>query len=124
MVVGGLPEPRPDHTEAVAEMALAMREEVARRIDPSGRPLQMRLGIDTGPVVAGVIGTDKFSYDLWGDTVNTASRMESQGVPGCIQVTERTWRRLRDRYRFQRRGPIQVKGKGELVTYFLLGRNP
>jgi class 3 adenylate cyclase len=124
MVVGGLPEPRPNHTEAVAEMALAMREEVARRIDPSGRPLQLRLGIDTGPVVAGVIGTDKFSYDLWGDTVNTASRMESQGVPGCIQVTERTWRRLRDRYRFQRRGPIQVKGKGELVTYFLLGRNP
>jgi class 3 adenylate cyclase len=76
-------------------MALAMREEVARHTDPSGRPLQLRLGIDTGPVVAGVIGTDKFSYDLWGDTVNTASRMESQGVPGCIQVTERTWRRQR-----------------------------
>jgi adenylate cyclase len=81
------------------------------------------LGIDTGPVVAGVIGADKFSSDLWGDTVNTANRMESQGVPGCIQVTERTWRRLRDHCRFQRRGPIQVKGKGELVTYFLLGRN-
>jgi hypothetical protein len=71
---------------------------------------------------AGVIGTDKFSYDLWGDTVNTASRMESSGVPGCIQVTERTYRRLRDGYRFERRGPIQVKGKGTMVTYFLVER--
>jgi class 3 adenylate cyclase len=122
MVVGGLPEPRPDHAEAVAEMALAMREEVVGRSDPSGQPLAVRIGIDTGPVVAGVIGTSRFSYDLWGDTVNTASRMESLGVPGCIQVTARTWERLRDRYRFERRGPIQVKGKGEIVTYFLEGR--
>jgi adenylate cyclase len=73
-------------------------------------------------VVAGVIGTAEFSYDLWGDTANTASRMESTGAPGCIQVTERTWRRLRDRYRFERRGPVEVKGKGELVTWFLVGR--
>jgi class 3 adenylate cyclase len=123
MVVGGLPEPRPDHAEAVAEMALAMREEVARHLDPGGRPLAVRIGIDTGPAVAGVIGRRKFSYDLWGDTVNTASRMESHGVAGCIQVTERTWRRLRDRYRFERRGPVQVKGKGELVTWFLVGRD-
>jgi class 3 adenylate cyclase len=122
MVVGGLPDPRPDHAEAVAEMALAMRAEVAGRSDPSGQPLAVRIGIDTGPVVAGVIGTSRFSYDLWGDTVNTASRMESHGVPGCIQVTARTWERLRDRYRFERRGPIQVKGKGEIVTYFLEGR--
>jgi class 3 adenylate cyclase len=122
MAVGGLPAPRPDHAEAVAEMALAVREEVPRHLDPSGQPLALRIGIDTGPVVAGVIGTTKFSYDLWGDTVNTASRMESQGVVGCIQVTERTYRRLRDGYRFERRGPIQVKGKGELVTWFLLGR--
>jgi class 3 adenylate cyclase len=123
MVAGGLPNPRPDHTQAVAEMALAMQEEVAGRADPSGQPLAVRIGIDTGPVEAGVIGTSKFSYDLWGDTVNTASRMESHGVAGCIQVTERTWKRLRDGYRFQRRGPIQVRGMGELVTYFLLGRN-
>jgi adenylate cyclase len=123
MVAGGLPQPRPDHAEAIAEMALGIREEVARRTDPSGRPLAVRIGIDTGPVEAGVIGTAKFSYDLWGDTVNTASRMESHGVAGCIQVTERTYQRLRDGYRFQRRGPIQVRGKGELVTYLLLGKN-
>jgi class 3 adenylate cyclase len=122
MVVGGLPDPRPDHAEAVAEMALAMREEVDGRSDPSGRPLALRIGIDTGPVVAGVIGTSRFSYDLWGDTVNTASRMESHGVPGCIQVTARTWERLQDSYQFQRRGPIPVKGKGDIVTYFLVGR--
>jgi adenylate cyclase len=121
MAVGGLPQPRPDHAEAVAEMALAVREEVARHLDPGGRPLQARIGIDTGPVVAGVIGRRKFSYDLWGDTVNTASRMESNGVAGCIQVTERTYRRLRDRYRFERRGPVEIKGKGELVTWFLVG---
>jgi class 3 adenylate cyclase len=123
MVVGGLPDPRPDHAVAVADMALAMREEVAGRLDPSGRPLAVRIGIDTGPVVAGVIGTSKFSYDLWGDTVNTASRMESHGVAGCIQVTARTYERLRDGYRFERRGPIHVKGKGEMVTYFLVARN-
>jgi class 3 adenylate cyclase len=123
MVAGGLPVPRPDHAQAVAEMALAVREEAGRHRDPAGRPLQVRIGIDSGPVVAGVIGTAKFSYDLWGDTVNTASRMESTGVPGCIQVTERAYRRLRDRYRFERRGPVQVKGKGELVTWFLVGRS-
>jgi class 3 adenylate cyclase len=123
MVAGGLPDPRPNHAQAVAELALAMREEVARRADPSGRPLAVRIGIDTGPVEAGVIGTSKFSYDLWGDTVNTASRMESHGVPGCIQVTARTYQRLQAGYRFQRRGPIPVRGMGEMVTYFLLGRN-
>jgi adenylate cyclase len=111
MVAGGLPEPRPDHAEAMAEMALAMQTEVARRTDPSGQPLQVRIGIDTGPVEAGVIGTSKYSYDLWGDTVNTASRMESHGIPGCIQVTTRTYRRLRDGYRFQQRGPIPVRGR-------------
>ena len=123
MVVGGLPEPRPDHAQAVADMALDVRAEVARHTDPTGEPLAVRIGIDTGPVVAGVIGRRKFSYDLWGDTVNTASRMESDGVPGCIQVTERAYRRLQDGYRLQRRGPIQVKGKGEMTTWFLVGRD-
>jgi class 3 adenylate cyclase len=122
MVVGGLPDPRPDHVEAVAEMALAMRAEVAGHVDPGGQPLAVRIGIDTGPVVAGVIGTSRFSYDLWGDTVNTASRMESHGIPGCIQVTARTYQRLRDHYRFERRGPVPVKGKGDIVTYLLEGR--
>jgi len=122
MVAGGLPEPRPDHAQAVADLALTMQVEVARRIDTGGQPLQARIGIDTGPVVAGVIGADKFRYDLWGDTVNTASRMETTGVPGCIQVTERTYRRLRDGYRFERRGVVAVKGKGEMVTWFLIGR--
>ena len=122
MVVGGLPEPRPDHARAVADMALDLRQEVARHLDPGGEPLAVRVGIDTGPVVAGVIGRRKFSYDLWGDTVNVASRMESTGVPGCIQVTDRVYRRLRDGYRFERRGPVQVKGEGELVTWFLVGR--
>ena len=103
-------------------MALALREERARHRDPAGRPLALRIGIDTGPVVAGVIGTQRFIYDLWGDTVNTASRMESHGIAGCIQVTARTYQRLRDGYRFERRGRVAVKGKGEMVTYFLVGR--
>ena len=88
----------------------------------SGLPLEVRIGIDTGPVVAGVIGRAKFIYDLWGDTVNTASRMESHGVPGAIQVTERAYEQLRDRYDLRQRGTIEVKGKGPMTTYLLLGR--
>jgi adenylate cyclase len=121
MVVGGLPEPRADHAEAVAELALEMQAELAHLCEVLGLGLAMRIGIDTGPVVAGVIGRHKFIYDLWGDTVNTASRMESHGVVGRIQVTEATYRRLRDRYRFEDRGEIEVKGKGRLQTYLLVG---
>jgi class 3 adenylate cyclase len=119
MVVGGLPMARPDHVEAIADMALAMREEVARHTVEGFGPLEMRFGIHTGPVVAGVIGKQKFSYDLWGDTVNTAARMESHGVPGKIQVTAAVRDRLQDRYRLEQRGPIQIKGKGVMETYFL-----
>jgi len=122
MTVAGLPTPRADHTEAAAEMALELQQQLATRTTPHGRPLQMRVGIHTGPVVAGVIGTRKFSYDLWGDTVNIASRMESQGLPGAIQVTEAAYQRLHERYEFESRGTIQVKGKGEMRTYMLTGR--
>ncbi len=122
MVAAGLPEPRPDHAEAVAEMALDMQSEVDRLGAELGRPIGLRIGIDSGPVVAGVIGTRKFAYDLWGDTVNTASRMESQGVANGIQLTESAYRRLHDAYYCEARGVIDVKGKGELPTYLLKGK--
>lgn len=119
MVVGGLPHPRKDHAEAVADMALEMKSEMNGLTDDTGQPLQIRIGMATGPVVAGVIGTAKFSYDVWGDTVNTASRMESQGCAGNIQVTAETYELLRGSYHFEPRGTIQVKNKGEMTTYFL-----
>ena len=122
MVAGGLPDPMPDHAGAIAELALEMLELAARRSFPDGGPVRLRIGVDSGPVVAGVIGRRKFGYDLWGDTVNTASRMQTTGVPGCIQVTERTRRLLGERYVFQERGVIPVKGKGKMRTYFLSGR--
>lgn len=122
VVVGGLPEPRPDSAEAVADMALEMLELVAAYPTFAGEALSLRIGIDIGPVVAGVIGQKKFTYDLWGDTVNTASRMESHGVPGQIQVTPRAYQRLKKRYRFQPREAVEIKGKGQIVPYLLLGR--
>lgn len=122
MVVGGLPTPRPDHAEAVAEVALNMIAEVDRRFGDRPVPVRIRVGIHSGPVIAGIIGRSKFSYDLWGDTVNLASRMESLGVPGRIQVTEVVRRRLEARYQFEPRGEIEVKGKGPVPTWFLIGR--
>jgi class 3 adenylate cyclase len=122
MVVGGLPERRPDHAEAVAEMALDMQDALAALNRRLGTSLRIRTGVNTGPVVAGIIGTSKFIYDLWGDAVNTASRMESHGVPGRVQATAATYERLRGRYLFEPRGTVRVKGKGELPTYFLNGR--
>jgi adenylate cyclase len=122
MVASGIPVPRDDHLEAVAELALRMRPEVKRVAADSGRDLEVRIGIDTGPVVAGVIGRAKFSYDLWGDAVNTASRMESNATPGTIQVTQRAYEALKERYELHRRGTIEVKGKGPMTTYVLVGQ--
>jgi class 3 adenylate cyclase len=121
MAVAGLPAPRPDHAEAAARMALDMQSELRRFNEGNQAALQMRVGLNTGPVVAGIIGRHKFSYDLWGDTVNTASRMESHGEPGTIQITEATAKKLQGKFRLKRRGSIDVKGKGRLNTYLLLG---
>jgi len=124
MVVSGLNGTDPNRPESAAAMALEMQAELQRLSEVTGIALQARIGIDTGPVVAGVIGKKKFIYDLWGDTVNTASRMESQGVPGRIQVTQRYYERLLDKYQFEQRGAIQIKGKGEMIAYLLGAPNP
>ncbi|MEM9977847.1 MAG: adenylate/guanylate cyclase domain-containing protein, partial [Cyanobacteria bacterium P01_D01_bin.2] len=122
MVAAGLPQPQTNHVSAVAAMAVEMQETLADFNAQTGQDISLRIGIHTGPVVAGVIGLKKFAYDLWGDTVNTASRMESHGIPNGIQISEATYHRLRDsdaRYDFRPRGPIVIKGKGPMVTYLL-----
>ena len=122
MVVGGLPIARPDHAEAVMEMAIAMQATAKTFSRHDDKPFQLRIGINTGTVVAGVIGIRKFSYDLWGDAVNIASRMQSQGAPGQIQVTEETYRYLSDRFHFEQMGEVLVKGRGYITTYRYRGR--
>lgn len=123
MVVGGLPQAMERHAEAVAQMALDMQQAIAKytRVDAESGTFSLRIGIDTGPVVAGVIGIKKFSYDLWGDAVNIASRMESQGQSNRIQVTANVYECLKDTFQFERRGIIDVKGRGLMTTYWLLG---
>lgn len=122
MVVGGLPVSRPDHATAIANMALDMLAYMETLDSIFGESLEIRIGINTGPVIAGVIGIKKFIYDLWGDAVNVASRMESHGKPGYIQVTEATYSHLKDDYVLESRGKIAVKGRGEMTTYWLLSR--
>ena len=120
LVVAGLPFPRDDHAEAIADMALHMQQAILAFNQDTGQNLSIRTGINTGPVVAGVIGLKKFAYDLWGDTVNTASRMESHGIAGKIQVSETTYNCLNQHYEFEERGFINVKGKGEMKAYLLI----
>ena len=122
MAVAGVPEHHPDHAQRAAEMAIVMLDDSRSTAAGISQGLELRVGMDSGPVVAGVIGKRKFSYDIWGDTVNVASRMESAGLPGQIQVTERLRNRLEDRYLFEARGMISVKGKGKMPTYFLKSR--
>jgi adenylate cyclase len=119
MVAGGLPEQRPDHAAAVAEMAFAMLDEVEAASRAVGEPLQLRIGLNSGALVAGVLGTHKFVYDVWGDTVNTAKRMESYGLPGRVHVSAATRFALGDAFRCEPRGPFEVKGKGSMETYFV-----
>jgi adenylate cyclase len=121
MAAAGVPTPREDHALAAAELALRIQQH-AEDAEYRGHRISFRIGINSGPVVAGVIGTRKFSYDLWGDVVNTASRMESHGVPGCIQISPATHALLADRYVCEPRGVVDVKGKGPMQTWLLLGR--
>eukprot|EP00164_Ancoracysta_twista_P007814 GFYU01011171.1.p1 GENE.GFYU01011171.1~~GFYU01011171.1.p1 ORF type:complete len:586 (-),score=123.84 GFYU01011171.1:176-1933(-) len=123
MVAGGLPTPTSDHAERVADFALTMAQVVRSfKIESISHNCQIRIGINTGSVVAGVIGRHKFCYDLWGDSVNTASRMESHGSPGRVHLSESTYNLLKDKFDLEPRGEIDVKGKGKMNTYFLIGR--
>ena len=122
MVAAGIPSPRADHASALALMALDMVEAMSSRDAVGHLGLELRIGINSGPVVAGVIGRKRFLYDLWGDAVNTASRMESSGTPGRIQITSATHDLIGDAFVCEPRGTIPVKGKGDMETWYLIGR--
>ena len=124
MAVAGLPQPWPDHAARAARMALAMCDAAARLSAETGEKLALRIGLHSGPEVAGVIGRRKFTYDMWGDTVNTASRMESHGLPGAIHCTEATAMLLRGEFQLQPRGAVEIKGKGEMHTFLLAAAEP
>jgi class 3 adenylate cyclase len=120
MVASGIPTPRPDHAQALAAMALDMLsycQMVELRV-----PISFRIGINSGPMTAGIVGIKKFQYDVWGDAVNVASRMESSGVPNQCQITTATYELIKDEFMCERRGPVSIKGKGEMETWFLVGR--
>jgi adenylate cyclase len=122
MASAGVPDPRSDHAGAVADFALAVMETIPSLCEAEGCPLDLRIGIHSGPVVAGVIGEKRFAYDLWGDTVNTASRMESSGEPGRIQISPDTRAMLGDGWEVEPRGEVEIRGKGRMQTYFLTGK--
>ncbi|MBU3748910.1 MAG: adenylate/guanylate cyclase domain-containing protein [Mycobacterium sp.] len=124
MVVSGVPTPRPDHIEAIADLALDLSRAVADLRDPRGRPVPLRMGIAAGPVVAGVVGARRFFYDVWGDAVNIASRMESTDVVGRIQVPQNVFERLEDSFELEERGEVDIKGKGVMRTWYLVDRKP
>jgi class 3 adenylate cyclase len=122
MVAGGLPNPQPDHVTQLLGLAIDMLEILRRHNEEHGHDLCLRIGLGTGPLIAGVIGNQKLSYDIWGDTVNVASRMESTGIPGRIQVTEAVAESASDNFQFEERGMVDVKGRGEMRTYLVVGR--
>jgi adenylate cyclase len=124
MVVSGVPQPRADHVEALANLALDMAKAVRDLRDPNGQPVPLRMGMAAGPVVAGVVGARRFFYDVWGDAVNVASRMETTDPEGRIQVPQNVYERLRGRFVLEERGDIDVKGKGVMHTWYLVGRRP
>jgi adenylate cyclase len=123
IVVSGVPQPRSDHLHALADLALDIADTVAGLTDSRGRAVPLRIGMASGPVVAGVVGSQRFFYDVWGDAVNVASRMESTAAVGRIQVPQPVYQRLRNRFMFEERGDVDVKGKGVMRTWYLVGRN-